>query len=167
VAGYAIAQFVSHNKDLMNFFSRIPGWRWFAAHWDYLSSWFRRSSKNISQAVGARLRGAKDGKFGPETRGLWNYIRLNRLTPQEKVRFYYLAMIRRGREYQIIRKPSQTPVEYAKTLGKEHSSISKDIDLLTDSFMEAQYSLHKIEEEHVISVTEIWNRIRQYFRQNR
>ena len=58
-----------------------------------------------------RSQGSKSSRTGE-----WDFINLRRLTPRQKVLFYYLALVRRAKEAGIPRKDGQTPYEYARSL---------------------------------------------------
>jgi hypothetical protein len=77
------------------------------------------------------------------------------------VLFYYLALIRRGGETGLPRKPSQTPYEYGRFLDKSLPEVGESVDSLTESFMEARYSNHIVEDDQVPLVQSYWERIRR------
>jgi hypothetical protein len=83
------------------------------------------------------------------------------LDPRRQIYFYYLAMIRRGGEQGIPRKPSQTPAEYAAHLEQELPDARQDIDSITDAFIEARYSGREVDSQKANWVKEIWRRIRR------
>jgi hypothetical protein len=97
------------------------------------------------------------------------YLSLRHLSAREKILFYYLAMVRRGGEVGISRKPSQTPFEYSRNLSlklerEEGPGLGEDVQVLTDEFMEARYSLHQVADDQVGLVQKCWARIRKAFK---
>jgi hypothetical protein len=82
------------------------------------------------------------------------------LNPRQKVLFFYLAMIRRGSESGVPRRPDQTPSEYSSILEEKVSDVSPEVDGLTEAFSEARYSQHPVEEARAGQVKTYWERIR-------
>jgi len=95
----------------------------------------------------------------------WNFVNLRRLSARQRVFFFYLALVRRGGEAGLARKPSQTPNEYAQFLDKSLPEVSDSVDSMTESFMEARYSKHLIEPKQASLVQAYWERIRQALRE--
>jgi hypothetical protein len=92
------------------------------------------------------------------------YLSLRRLTPRQRVLFFFLAMIRRGEERGIPRKDSQTPYEYASKLEGMIPDANRDVSSLTNAFVEARYSKRSISHEKAGLVKRYWKRIRTAFR---
>ena len=79
--------------------------------------------------------------------------------------FYYQAMLRRGREKGVERKEFQTPYQYMVVLQKQlPADVDKNLEVMTDSFIEARYSLHAIEAEQVSIVQQAWSRLKEYIK---
>lgn len=141
--------------------SRVASWLLLA--WQ----WISRSAGNTRAAVGRAL---ADGWQTLVARLERNRIlpaagllRLRSLAPRQRIHFFYLAMIRRGAEQGLDRKPSQTPAEYAATLERALPSAQEDIEGMTQSFIEARYSRQDIELSRAESVRAMWGRIRRAF----
>jgi hypothetical protein len=77
------------------------------------------------------------------------------------VLFFYFALIRRGGEAGLSRKPSQTPYEYARSLDQSLPEVSESVDSMTESFMVARYSNHVVEADQAASVQSYWERVRR------
>jgi len=80
------------------------------------------------------------------------------------VRFYYLALVRRGGEYGLPRQPDQTPREYQLKLQSSLPEIDEDLAAMTAAFYEARYSQHDISEDKAGLVRQWWQRIRRNLR---
>ena len=76
-----------------------------------------------------------------------------------------MAMIRRGGEQGLPRKPSQTPSEYALTLEKKLPAAGEDIDAITEAFVEARYSRREVDAREADLVKATWERIRRALRE--
>jgi uncharacterized protein DUF4129 len=88
------------------------------------------------------------------------WMSLRSLDSRGQIYFFYLAMIRRGAEQGLARKPSQTPAEYAVQLTNALPSASEDIDIITEAFVHARYSRQEVDPGKADSVKVIWGRIR-------
>ncbi len=55
------------------------------------------------------------------------FINPRRLSPRQKVIFYYLAMVRRAREAGLPRQDDQTPYEYARSLTSSLEDGKQDV----------------------------------------
>jgi hypothetical protein len=161
VIGYAFYQYLKQNKDLLRKIKSTRGIKFMIQAWDWFRGRMRVANRALNAAVGTgllKLRSLILGTSAPET---WNFINLRRLTPRQQVIFFYLALIRRGSETGLSRKPSQTPYEYARLLDKSLPEVQDSVDSMTESFMEARYSNHPVEHEQASLVQSYWKRIRR------
>jgi hypothetical protein len=101
-------------------------------------------------------------RFGPDPArpGEWDYINPRRLTPRQKVIFYYLALVRRAKEAGIPRQDGQTPYEYARSLTSSLEEGKDGVEAMTESFVEARYSRHDIPAKEARRAESIWETIR-------
>ena len=141
--------------------SRITNWLLLAWQWLYRSADQTRASLSRAIADGwqnivARL----EGKRSLPRPG---WISLRSLDPRRQIYFFYLAMIRRGGEQGLTRKPSQTPSEYAVQLEKALPSAGEDIDSITEAFVQARYSRQEVDSRKSDLVKATWGRIRRAF----
>jgi hypothetical protein len=93
------------------------------------------------------------------------FINLNKLSPRERVLFYYLALVRRAGEKGLPRDPSETPREYANTLQARISpnepTSTELLNSITDEFIEARYSNHPIHPDKATLVQVYWQRLQK------
>jgi hypothetical protein len=119
-----------------------------------------RAIANGWQSIVARLEGKP---ILPPA--LW--INIRALDPRRQIYFFYLAMIRRGGEQGIPRKPSQSPSEYAATLRNDLPAVENDIDSITQAFARARYSRDVVNVGEVGRVKAAWGRIRRALQSKR
>jgi len=166
--GVIAAAFVSYarqNRELFQAWGQAPILRWLLDRWGWLAARLRRASQRLA-ALPARLRRPQPIK--PETHGdAWGFISLRRLSMRERVQFYYLALVRRGREHSLPRQPGQTPLEYAATLDAALPESQPEVAALTGSFNEARYSQHEISASQVGLVQRAWEQIKRTLRRGR
>jgi hypothetical protein len=161
---FALNQYLCQHEEIIAGLRRIPGWTFLARIGRWFMSLFAGMGREISRivekgrarirALGSDMRSAAQG----------GYINPRRLSPRQKVFFYYLAFIRRGGEQGIPRQPAQTPSEYAQSLDKALPTAEEDIDQLTGAFIEARYSQHAVKHDDANRVKTIWERIRGVLR---
>jgi hypothetical protein len=158
---FSIVQFVKQHESILTAVrqSRIANWLALAWQWLYRNAGKTRDSLGRTLADGwQRLVARLEGKRILSRPG---FISLRSLDPRRQIYFFYLAMIRRGGEQGVPRKPSQTPAEYAATLEKALPSAEEDIDSITKVFMEARYSQRSVEAGEARLVKSLWERIRR------
>jgi hypothetical protein len=161
VIGYALYQYFKQNKALLQKIKQARGIKFLVQAWDWIRGRLRGFNLAVTAAVGARVQRLRAFITRSLPQETWNYINLRRLSPRQRVLFFYLALIRRGGEYGLSRKPSQTPYEYARFLDKSLPEVSESVDSMTESFMEARYSNHTVEVDQAASVQSYWERIRR------
>ncbi len=121
-----------------------------------------RRTAGVRRSLGAQLRFNRPQGTAP--RSPWRFVRINSLTPRERVRFFYLSTVRRAAEEGAPRESSETPSEYARDLRRQWPEAQAEIDRLTEAFIEARYSARDFEEEEAGRVKEVWRRVRRAIR---
>lgn len=89
------------------------------------------------------LRGAKGRKPRPDEPSL-RLLRLGRLSPRQRILYYYLSIVERASRLGFPRHRSQTPYEYERGLAPHLDEAGQEMNLLTQAFVEARYSAHPI-----------------------
>ena len=139
--------------------SRITNWLILAWQWLYRNA--EKTRADISRAI---LNGWQsivaqlDGKRILTRPG---FLSVRSLDPRRRIYFFYLAMIRRGSDRGVARKPSQTPAEYAIQLEKAVPEAGEDIGSLTQAFIEARYSCQEVDSGKADLLRATWDRIRR------
>lgn len=91
-------------------------------------------------------------------------FRLGSLSPAERVRYYYLSILRRAGRQGYPRRDSQTPYEYEETLRPALLDDRDDLEALTDAFVEARYSRHELTTDELHDIADVWKRVRTAIR---
>ena len=89
-----------------------------------------------------------------------------RLPPRERVRFFYLALVRKGKDAGLPRRPYQTPNEYAASLQQNLPEVDEDLNPLTEAFIEARYSDHPVSETQAGLARRSWEHLRRMLQQH-
>lgn len=179
--GFSLYYYLRERDDVLQAVRRLRIAGWLAKLW----VWFRGAWRGMNRQIGAavdsgwqRLR-ARLGRRRLEQ--AWQYVNLRRLSPRQRVLFYYLAMVRRGQETGLPRKPGQTPYEYSQALTEAlsvgHAEQTRQDEFvppgpeelqavsgMTERFVEARYSLHEVDEQQAGVVKRYWERIRRALR---
>jgi hypothetical protein len=165
IVGWALVHFLNQHREWLRALRRIPLLRWLAQGAAWLWQAIRRANRQLASAINAGLNRVRPqqplSQALAESRRL---LSLGRLTPRDRVQYFYLAMVRRGGQRGMPRKPSQTPREYAATLENQLPEVDDEIHSLTDAFLEARYSRHDVTPEQASLVQRIWDRIKATLR---
>jgi hypothetical protein len=167
VISFSVVQFARQHGDILNSMRRFPALSWLAGFWRWLSDGFRGFNRRISGVVEEGLQRLRTRRELRVARSVVQYINLRRLTPRQRVYFFFFAMLRRGEERGLPRKDAQTPHEYAATLEDVIPEVDEDLASLTDSFIEARYTRKDIDEVQATLVRRYWERIRGALRSHR
>jgi len=157
---FALIQFVRQHGGIRAALrnSRVASWLILA--WQWLSRNANKTRENLSRVIVTGWQNLishlEEKRFLPSG----SLIRLRSLDPRRQIYFFYFALIRRGSEQGVPRKPSQTPSEYAVNLEKALPSVEADIDSITQAFIEARYSRREVDSKDAGLVKEMWGRIR-------
>ena len=167
IVGYAFISYIRQNQDLLRKIRRLRGFTWLMKAWQWLreriggfSQQLTTTVKSTIERLGSRLRRSLPG-------GPISFINPNRLTPRQRVLFFYLALVRRGADSGLPRKPAQTPYEYARELQTGLSEVGQEVGDVTEAFIEARYSQHEIKNDLAEIVRTEWERIRRAIRSMR
>ncbi len=124
----------------------------------------RAQAAEVRETVQARLkRPSKPIEVQPP----WRYVRLNSLSPREKVRYFYLSVVKRAASEGVPRRQSETPSEFAGDLKANWPDTGNEIDDLTEAFLRARYSRQPVEEADVAPIKTQWNRVKATIRRRR
>lgn len=161
---FALIQFVRQHGGLRAALRQSPVTNWLILAWQWLHRNVDKTRGTLSRAIADGWQSILSRLEGKRILSPASWISLRSLDPRRRVYFYYLAMIRRGAERGLARRPSQTPSEYAVVLEKALPSAGEDIDSLTDAFVEARYSRQEVEPGKADLVKATWGRIRHALR---
>lgn len=156
ILSYSVYHFLRERRGLLpSFEGRLLG-RLIA--WLRTLCWrTRRWSAQARQVVADRLGRRFDQR---ERFGSWRIIRLSQLSPRQRVRYFYLSVLRRAARAGHSRRPQQTPYEYGATLAEHVPEAAPDVVALTQAFVEARYSRRAPDDQETNVIKAIWQRVR-------
>ena len=161
----ALVIYLRQNQELLQGLIRLPRLRQWFGRWDWLRARLLRAAQRVAAWPASLRRSAP--VMPASASAAWNFISLRRLSARERVQFYYLAFVRRGREHGWPRRPGQTPLEYEQMLSATLPESQPDVAALTASFNEARYSQHQISVGQVSLVQRAWEKIKHALRRAR
>ena len=135
--------------------------------WAALRRWLRNWFARLGHTVGERLPWRSSRRRMADRTSIWPPLRLFRLgalSPRERVLYYYLSVVRRAGKQGLPRQTHQTPEEYSLALKSRLPNAYEDLEDLTQAFIEARYSQHKIEPGLDLSTRASWERVKAALR---
>lgn len=145
-----------------------PNWR---KIWGAITTWWRNLWRVVvEQAIDVRdaiiTRLVRD-EIEPDQNQPWRFIRLNSLSPRQKLRYFYLSTIQRADKGALARQDSETPLEYAAELKEHLPTVEEEIDAVTAGFLQARYDDKEISAADVEQVEPLWKTLRSAIKQQR
>jgi hypothetical protein len=161
ILGFAIYQYVKQNQALLAALRSLPAWLWIKQVWQWLRGQFRTVRSGMKTVVQAGWKKLRAFRITPLSVIKWRFMNPYRFTLRQQVIFYYLALIRRGKEAGLPRHPSQTPYEYAQFIGPNLIEQTEAVSDMTEGFLNARYSLHEATPEQASRVKQAWVQVRK------
>jgi hypothetical protein len=139
-----------------------------------LNGFFRRLLESLGHAGGEARRTLGRGlqrlqafRRMPTEPRVFGIFRPSRLPPRQRVRFYFLALVRRGRDLGIVRKPSQTPEAYAEAVRQVLPEAGDELRELTAAFVRSRYTNHPVPEDLASRARSLLLQVRRLLRKRR
>jgi hypothetical protein len=159
--GYAFFHYIRQNQALMEKLRKVRLFNWLAGTWKWFVGVLRGWNVEIGAAVQAGLQRLRLRRESAQQQLAQRFVNPRRMTPRQRVMFFYLAMVRRGSERGLPRQPDQTPAEYARLLHRNLEEVDQDIEAITGDFMEARYTRHEIVPDRAARVRQAWEHIKR------
>lgn len=160
---FSIIYYIRQNQVVMARLRKVRWFYWIRNFFTQFLQGMRGVKKKIQEVIEIQTKKLQERRQKGKKQAL-GYFSLRKLSPRQKVIFYYLAMVRRGGEVGLSRRPAQTPDEYAQRLINQIPDLDVDIQQMTREFNEARYSEHPIVADHATLIQKTWDRIRANFR---
>jgi hypothetical protein len=163
----ALRQYILYNRDLAAELKRFKPILWIMSGWKQLMAAIKNTNRKVGSYLQDRLQQLRHLVTPSPDLSDWNYINLRRLSPRQRIIFYYLALIKRAGETHTPRHEDQTPYEYAQTLTTDFQEGRDGVDAITETFIEARYSRHEIPREKENKTRSAWESLRRILRKRR
>ncbi len=157
---FALRYFLSQNQALWQAILRFPLFRWISAAWDGFWKWLRGANQQIAGLVKTGIKRLRAQRTAVPTQVIRRLFNIARLNPREKIIYYYINLVETGGEQGLVRKPAQTPYQYENRLRGAMPEVEQELHGLTDTFIEARYSQHPVEQTNADQASSLWERIK-------
>jgi hypothetical protein len=158
---FSLIQFVRQHGGVRAALQNSRAASWLVLAWQWLSRHANKTRENLARVIVTGWQNIVSRLEEKQILPPGSLIRLRALDPRRQIYFFYLALVRRGSEQGVPRKPSQTPSEYAVRLEKALPSADEEIDSITQAFIEARYSRRDVDSADADRVKAMWGRIRR------
>jgi len=92
----------------------------------------------------------------------WRRLQLGRMSPTQRIRYFYLTTLAHARDQGVGRKPGETPLRYAPRLEDTiPETDDKPFSQLTEEFVEIQYAGQTVDDESASYARRLWQRIQR------
>lgn len=130
-----------------------------------LSRWWTGAQAAARGLAAVALRGGQhSAPRSGDARPPWRFVRLNALSPRDRVRYFYLSTLRRAGKQGTARQASQTPSEYVHDLERSWPEAEMDVVALTEAFIRARYAAAEVSPEDAREARSVWERVKQALR---
>lgn len=157
---FALRYYFGQNAALWNRIKNFPLFGMAASAWKGFWRWLRGANRQLTGFVQETLQRMRAQRPVDAAQSLRRMFNLARMSPREKIIYFYLNLVRLGGERGIDRRPAQTPYAYERQLRSAVPEIDPDLHGLTDTFLEARYSEHPLADEQSEKAATLWERIK-------
>jgi hypothetical protein len=161
IVGYSFYNFLGDRRHMLRGLFTGGPLVWLRRLLTRLFGFTRQAARRARQGVREQIRrllGA-EGHRPP-----WRYISLSSLDPRQLIMYFYLSVVRRAEDRDIVRRPWQTPYEYSARLRAELPERESDVSDLTEAFVLARYSPQPVTQEQASLIKRSWRRVRNALR---
>lgn len=120
---------------------------------------FRLKLGDLWPSMPAREKG-ETAVSTPSSTPWWQRLWPGKLSPRERVRYYYLALVRQAGDAGVARQQHETPLEYERPLHDAWPETEPEIDAMTQAFLHARYSLQPVDDEEAAAIESTWKELK-------
>jgi hypothetical protein len=157
IIGYSIFHFLAFRLGLLQNVRLRRIWEWLTLFWSGVRRTTRRAADDLRRRLAERLASRRMRA----ARARWRYLSLRRLSPRDRIRYFYLSVLYRSAQQGLGRPPAATPLEYEHVLAGELSDVADQVDDLTEAFVEARYSAHDLDTQDSSRAQHVWRQVRR------
>jgi hypothetical protein len=157
IVGYSLYHFAAYRLGLFQNLRVRRFLGWLSTFWNGFREASRRTARRMRERLAARL-AAQRARI---ERQRWRYVNIHKLSPRDRVRYFYLSVLYRSAQQGLPRPKGATPLEYERLLARALPDATEPVDDLTQAFLEARYSEHLLDEARVSTVQSVWRHVRR------
>ena len=166
IVGYSLYYFIGYRPKLLKNLSLLRFFRWVRNSalkvWTVLGGATRQVAATIREEIVRRLAARRKSGSSP-----WRYVSLRRMTPRDRVRYFYLSVLHRAQKQGFGRAPALTPLEYEDLLKDQLDAAEVSVHDLTAAFVEARYSEHSVDQQEANLAQRAWRQVKRAFTAHR
>lgn len=156
----AVSYYVRQNAALWNSIQAFPLARWFSRAWQSLRVWLAGANRQVAKLVKNGIEQVRLRRLRPSVTNIKRLFDVRRLSPRDKVIYYFVNLTQLSGERGVDRRPNQTPYDYENNLGQALPDTEPDLHSLTEAFYEARYSQHLLDEPQAAKASNLWTNIK-------
>jgi hypothetical protein len=157
IIGYSVFHFLAFRLGLLQSVKLRRIWEWLTRFWSGMRRATRRAADDLRRRLAERLASRRM----QVARARWRYLSLRKLSPRDRIRYFYLSVLYRSAQQGLGRSPAATPLEYENVLADELSDVADQVEDLTEAFIEARYSAHDLDSQDSSRVQQVWRQVRR------
>lgn len=157
---FALRYYFSQNAELWKVIRNFPLIRWVTGAIKGIWNWIRGANRQVAALIQTGIQRLRLQRIPAPAQVVRRIFNLARMNPREKIIYFYLSLIELGGERGIERKPAMTPYQYERQVTRSIPEIDPDLHGLTDTFLEARYSQHNIDQGESDQAGSLWERIK-------
>ncbi len=161
---FALRYYLMQNTALWKAIQNFPLTRWVSTAWERLRSWIKGANKQVSALVSSGIKRLRAQRVLLPANPLRKITNLSRMSAREKIIYYYMNLVQLGGTRGLERRTSQTPYKYQQQLIQAVPELEEDLSGLTETFLDARYSQHPVEELTAQQASSLWERIKAVLR---
>lgn len=161
---FAVTYYLRQNTTLWRSITNLPLVRWLRQGWGSFWQWIRGVNQQVGSLVSSGLKRIRSRRAASTAAARRRNYRTHPLTPREKIIAFYISLVQLGSERGLDRSPYQTPYQYEDQLVDVLPEVSQELKGLTDTFVEARYSQHPVDEPEVKQAGSFWDRVKEALR---
>ena len=161
VLGYALRYVLMQHAGLRAAFAKLPVVIWLREAWRGIKRLWRSAQSELGvlrRRVEMMGTDARVKHHPPNLPVEWRTLPL-----RQQVAWWYAQAVQQARANGVARKPAQTPHEFAAMLGHVAPEAQPDVRELTQQFVDARYSQHAVQPDHVSAAERCVKRMKRVF----
>lgn len=161
---FSVRFYLMQNAALLKTLKGFAVFLWVNEVWKRVKAWLRGANRHVSAFLAVGIKRLRVQRVRLPASPLKRVVNFSKMSAREKIIYYYVSLIQLGENKGLVRKPSQTPSNYQKSLSNMIPEVDQDLQGLTETFLEARYSLHAIEDTNAVLAGSLWEKIKAILR---
>ncbi len=162
---YTVTAYARQNEGVMRTLQRFFNADIIQRVWEFFDTLLHKTRQQVSNLVEAGRARLAERRARRERDAQGWFANPGQLPPRERVRFFYLALLRRSAQRGISRSSGQTPNEFANTLEGALPDDQPTVEEMTDAFNRARYSNLPVTDAEAETIKKDWQALNRSLRE--